>query len=608
MVGLYGPSSSVLAQSPVDANARKFLVASTYMKSGQFDRAIPLLEDLYADDPETNAYFLRLKEAYSEMKRYDDAIRLVEERMSYGRTPYLLAEKGGLLIRKDQTEEAFEAWEEAIAIAPERSLPYREVYRAMAAVRMYDEAAQILLRSREALGFPSAFRNELAELFTLTGRNAEAMSEFVELIRESPDQQAYVRTRLTRLSQNEGMFADAMPVLEAAVRADPVNRPIRELAAWMYREAGRYDRALDANRAIDRLDNEEGRVLFMFALNAADAREFDHAFEALDDITRWYPGSPSAVSAELSRADLHSSIADVTGESPFDGAGNRIPSEHYDAALAGYRSFIANNPTDPRIPDVLWRMAMLLLNTYHELPEAETLLGEIVSTHPGSPMADRARYDLAVILLLRGDLPGARLAFSRLEDALRTGELAERSRFELAQIAFYEGHFESALTLADALDENTATDIANDAIELKVLLRENRGPDTLDSALRGYAQAELALRRRQFSESLNVLDQLRLAHPEHALIDEISYKRAMALEKLGRFSESQSAFEEVAAEFADGYLADRSLFAVARIYEEHLGDPAAALEMYARVLIQYPGSLLAPEIRARIRKIRGDHA
>ena len=70
----------VEAQFSVDTNARKFLLATTYMKGGQYERAIPILEDLYADDPSTNAYFLRLKESYTELKRYQDAIELIDHR------------------------------------------------------------------------------------------------------------------------------------------------------------------------------------------------------------------------------------------------------------------------------------------------------------------------------------------------------------------------------------------------------------------------------------------------------------------------------------------------------------------------------------------------
>lgn len=595
------------AQVSVDANARKFLLATTYMKGGQFERAIPILEDLYSDDPLTNAYFLRLKESYTELKRYQDAIDLIDHRMATGVSAYLLSERGALLFRMEDEPGAFDAWRKAIQLSPTRSLPYREVYRAMLSVRLYDAATDILLEARDALNHEGAFRTELADLYSSNASYGLAMEEYVAMILESPDQEAYVRSRLTRLSQTDEMFDESLPIVERAVREYPLNRPIRELAAWMYREAGQYDRAFETNRAIDRLEREEGRVLFQFALNAADAGATDYAFAALEEIINVYPGSPSAISAELAKAALNQLVAEAEGEAVFDGAGNRIPAPSYDAALSGYRTFIQSHGDDPRVPDVLWRMSQIQLNVFHELGEAEALLSEIVARHPGSLIADQARFDIGVTFLLRDDLTQARLAFSRLENELRTGELAERSRFELAMIAFYEGHFESALAFADALDQNTATDIANDAIELKVLLRENRGPDSLDVPLRQFARSQLLHRQRRYQEALGLLDPLLLSYSSHALDDEIRFWRASNMRELGRFEEAISAFTEIVTESRDSYLADRSLFAVGEIYERGLKEPALALDAYSNLLVEFPGSLLAPEVRARIRKIRGDH-
>jgi len=252
-------------------------------------------------------------------------------------------------------------------------------------------------------------------------------------------------------------------------------------------------------------------------------------------------------------------------------------------------------------------MSQLQLNVFHEIGEAEALLTEIVERHPGSPVADQARFDIGVTYLLRDDLTQARLAFSRLENKLRIGELAEKSRFELGLIAFYEGQFESALAFSDALDENTATDIANDAIELKVLLRENRGPDSLDTPLTQYARAQLLHRQRRFKEAIVLLEPLLTSYPSHALADEIRFWRASNLRELRHFEEAISAFSEIVAENRESYLADRSLFAVGDIYERGLREPALALETYSNLLVEFPGSLLAPEVRARIRKIRGDH-
>ena len=598
--------SSVHAQPAVEENARKFLLATTYMKDGQYERAIPVLEDLYDEDPSTNAYFLRLKESYSELKRYEDALTLIDDRMGYGPSPYLLAERGALLFRMDDEEAARRSWRNAINLAPGRSLPYREVYRAMLSVRLYDSATEVLLEAREALAHPGAFRAELADLYSSSASYGLAMEEYVAMILESPDQASYVRSRLARLVQTDEMFEQAIPVVERAIRENPLDRSIRELAGWMYRESGQYERAFETNRAIDRLENEEGRVLLAFALNAADAGATEVAFRALDEIIETHPASVSAISAELSRADLNYRIAVDVNEPVFDHLANRIPAPHYDAAIEGYRRFLQTHPRDPRVPDVLWRMARLQLDVFHELGEAEGILGEITTLYPESPIADQARFDIGLTYLLRDDLPQARLAFSRLENDLRIGELAERSRFELAQISFYEGQFESAMAFADALDENTAADIANDAIELKVLLRENRGPDSLDTPLKGYARAQLLYRQRRFAEALTILDPLLISHPDHKLDDEVRFARAETLREIGDFHEAISAFEELVSTHTDSYLADRSLFEVGDIYERGLRQPALALEAYSNLLTRFPGSLLAPEVRARIRRLRGD--
>jgi TolA-binding protein len=308
----------------------------------------------------------------------------------------------------------------------------------------------------------------------------------------------------------------------------------------------------------------------------------------------------------LGIADLMEKIAREDGEPVFDAAGNRIPAPNFDAALDGYRSFIQAHPADPRIPDVLYRMAHLQVDVFYELGEAEALLNEIVSRHGAADIADQAKFDIGIVHLLRDDLTQARITFGRLEEDLRIGELAERARFELAMIAFYEGQFGSALAFADALDENTAADIANDAIELKVLLNENQGPDSLNVPLTEYAKAKLLLRQRRYQEALDTLEPLLLSYKTHPLADEIMFSRAEVLRKMGRSDDALSAFNEVVTEHGDSYLADRSLFAVGEIYERDLRMPAMALDAYRNLLIAYPGSLLAPEVRARIRKIRGD--
>ncbi|HRK74144.1 MAG TPA: tetratricopeptide repeat protein, partial [Rhodothermales bacterium] len=75
---------------------------------------------------------------------------------------------------------------------------------------------------------------------------------------------------------------------------------------------------------------------------------------------------------------------------------------------------------------------------------------------------------------------------------------------------------------------------------------------------------------------------------------------------LGQFPEAIEAYKTVQKDYPKTYLADRALFAIAEILEQSDLDKRKAIDQYAEVLMKYPGSLLAPEVRSRIRKLRGD--
>ncbi|MEX1055226.1 MAG: tetratricopeptide repeat protein, partial [Rhodothermales bacterium] len=247
-------------------------------------------------------------------------------------------------------------------------------------------------------------------------------------------------------------------------------------------------------------------------------------------------------------------------------------------------------------------------DVFFDLSAAETTLKQVVGSYPNTRAADAAEFDLARAALMTGDLEEARLRFSRLEDRQRTGDFAELSRFKLAQIHFFLGEFDAAQALVDIIDVNTSTDVSNDAIELKILLMENRGPDSLNLPLREYARAVLAEEQRRLQLALDTLDGILARYPDHPLADDVRFLRASVLRSAGRGREAHDAFAELPLLHPQSYLADRAFFEAAEIQEIELADAEAAVKLYSRLLTEYPGSLLAPEARERIRRLRGSGA
>jgi tetratricopeptide (TPR) repeat protein len=584
----------------------RYTLAETYLRAGQFDRAIRLLEDLHADSPDTYVFFDKLLEAYENVKQYDDAIALVESQMdSSAQDDKLRVEKARLQYLKGDEDAALATWNAVLDGTPSASR-YRLVYASMIDVRLFEQAAGVLERGREAAAEPALYRTELAYLYSLNGSHKQAAREYTALLGETPNKLSFVRNRLSRFMDQAGALDSTITVFEGAVQKEPLNRSYRELLGWLYLEHEDYRKALNAYRAIDRLEQEQGRVLFYFARQAADAGAFDVASEAYDEILRRYPDAPVVPEARLGLGEMHQRWAEATGEQPRDAQGNRQPSPHYDAALAAYRTFLQEHPSHTRYPEVLRRIGQLQQDVYHDLGAADATLQEVVDRYGNSEAALEARYDLGRIALLRDNLDAANLMFSRLVEELRLGELAERARYEMALIHFYRGEFETAQTLASAIDENTSTDVSNDAIELKVLLTTNKGPDSLNTPLQLYAEASLTQRQRQPAVAVQLADSLLGSYGRHPLADEARFIRAQSLRAAGRTDAALAAFQELPLIHPQSPFADRSLFEAAALQAHALGAIEDAIETYTTLLTDYPGSLLAPDARTAIRRLRGD--
>ena len=599
----------VSAQQPATADAAtaKFRLADSFLRAGQSDRALALLEDLHAADPSSFAIFNKLKEAYISTKRYDDALALIETRMERtAPTANLLAQMGQLYVFKGEFDTAAATWQRAVDTAPENPATYRVVYASQIAARLYEDARDLLLQARERLGQPTLFQVELAELYARLDQPEEAMNEYAALLSVDAQRLSFVQSRIGRLLEQDGAAEAFTTAVERLIREEPLVMPYRELAAWLYAETGDFGAALDANRALDRLRNEQGQSLYAFANAALNADAYDEALQAYEIILDRHGDGPIAPLAHLNTALLYELRAEQRGERAFDPAGNRVPAPDYDRALDRYETFLRQYPAHPNYPVALRRLAGLQKDVFRDFGQAEALLREIVTRFPQGEVAAQAQLDLGEVALMRDNLGAARTAFSRVEESERIGEQAELARLELARLDFYEGQFEMAKTRAQAMNRNTATDVANDAIALKLLLSENTGPDSTNAPLRTFARAQLLQRQQRPAQALTLVDSLIAAYPQHALSDEAHFLRAEILRALGRADDALAALEAFPDRFSDSYLIDRSLFTVGEIHDRDLADPQAAITAYSDLLARYPGSLLAPEARARIRRLRGD--
>ena len=583
----------------------RFQLANKYMEAGDYEQAIVLLKELHEAHAGTYLFFDKLATAYENTKQYEKAVLLLEGRLEKTPTPALAARKAHLLYLNGRNQAAFDAWQEAVHLAPHEPATYQTVAQSLMQHRLFERAIATLKEGRAKLETPGAYRMSLAYLYALSGTHERAAREYLGLLREDPRRMGLIKSRIMNFGDDTTVLDAYVTGAKKAARAHAEHIPTRELLAWLQLQAGRHSEALETTRTTDRMDGAKGSKLLALAQHLRSAAAYAVAVATYEEIISQYPSSAFAALALVEKAAALEAWAREEGGQAVPARGGRDEAPRYREAAGLYQRFLQQHPNHARAAEALQKLGRLQKQVFHDFPQARATLEAVVAEHAGTEAAYRARLDLADVAIAQGQTDRARLVLSRLIDELEGGHLLQRARYELARLHFYRGDFQAAKALLKVLNTSTSDDVANDAIALRVLIHENSGPDSTDAALVAFAHARMLQEQHRLQEAVAAYDRLLQQHGRHPIADEARYHRAEALFDSGEPTAAFEALMEVPLMYPKSMWADRSLFRAAVIREEHLEDGPSAVSIYLRLLSEYPGSLLSSEARKRIQSLRG---
>jgi TolA-binding protein len=198
------------------------------------------------------------------------------------------------------------------------------------------------------------------------------------------------------------------------------------------------------------------------------------------------------------------------------------------------------------------------------------------------------------------------LLYAQVEKSSKETPIGYEAKLRNAKLSYYRGDFALAQSHLDILKLATSREIANDAMALSLLIKDNTQLDTADAAMKEFADIDLLIFQNQKNEAYQDLEEMKAAYPDHPLIDEILYKQAELKMEMGEFDVSIALLNKIVDEYGEDILGDDALFLIGLIYHDQLNEKEKAMEIYQNFLKQYPGSSKAAEARKRFRTLRGD--
>jgi len=572
-----------------------------YYMNRDLDKALATFETLYSKNPSQFNYIYYINTLF-ELKQFDKAEKIIKKELKANPTdPRYQVDLGYLNIMQGDISKGRQIYENCLKkLQPDKMQVYN-LTNAFATRRETDYMIRTYLRGRELLKDPSAFAFELAYTYESLGSVEPMIDEYLTLLASNPQQISMVENRLQAWlsddvdnSKNDTYRA----VLLKKLQQHPDEIIYNELLLWHSIQQKDFPFALIQAKALDRRYGENGQRVFDLAALCVSNESFEAAIDGYKYIVKKNADKELVMRSRIEL--INTEFKQYKKSYSLDKSKLLLMKQEYSKLLdeLGKNSF-----TIPLIINLAHLQAFYL----GESDAAIDLLLQAISI-PNVPLPTQAqcKLELADIYLFTDDPWEATLLYSQVEKTFKNEPLGHEAKFRNAKLSFYIGEFDWARGQLDILKAATSKLIANDAMELSLLITDNIEEDSVTTPLQMYARADLLEFRNLDNDALAVLDSVIAEYPMHSIIDNALYKKAEIYVKNGKFDTAATYYTQIIEKYPYDLLADDAMFNLAGLFENKLNDKNKAMQLYEKILTQYPGSLYVVEARKRFRALRND--
>jgi outer membrane protein assembly factor BamD (BamD/ComL family) len=608
-------------------NHGEIQLANEYLLKGDKKKAIELYRDLSKNDANIplihNNYINTLLDAgaYDEAHNYlKKILRRDPENMQYR------LDVGLIYVRSGELNKADKHFKEIISEVKSSVHLSKMMADYLAAKSLLEYSIQVLNESREFLGNPYLFSLDLAMLYRIQGQQDKMVQEYLGYVTQNSANIQYVKNVMQALLTKPDELESLEKLLYEKVQQNPDVEVYSDLLIWVTMQQKNFYASFIQARAYDKRYKKDGEKSMEVARVALDNDDYDNASKIYRYIIREYPNSPSNLLAKLglirARESRIKKIFPVSKDSVI-------------TLIQDYQKFIGQYPDNGNSLEAQRNEALLFANYLDKKDSAVSILNKLISNPRASLyLKSKAKLDLGDIYLIKGEPWESTLLYSQVEKIQKENPVGYEAKLKNARLSYFKGDFRLAQEHLDILKEATTREIANDAMELSMRIKENIAFDSVGEALKQYASVELLLYQNKMDKALEKIQRLKqgvgdpqasvranrekqdsttgnmfgdsVVFSNQAILDDVYWLEANIRMTRGEFNEAVALLNKIVVDYADDILVDDAYFLQGEIYERQIKDKTKAMEIYREFLNKYPGSVFAAEARKRYRTLRGD--
>ncbi|MEM9391647.1 MAG: tetratricopeptide repeat protein [Bacteroidota bacterium] len=592
---LFTISTNLFSQKNSDVQ-----LANEYYSQGDYDKAMVLFDNLAKDFSNiplihNNYFFLLLEQG--DFKKSEKYIKRLMKR--FPSNLYYQLDLG-LVKRVAEGDESADAYFSSVIARVSQDI-YKTRITADYFVnkQLPNYAVRTFQSGRKVINNPNAYSLEMANIYRILNNKDLMVEEYLKYVSQNPSNLNYVKNTLQNLLAKTEELESLENLLYNKIQEEPNSEIYGELLIWVNLQQKNFYGAFMQARAIDRRLGSEGTRSINIGLIALDNNDYNTSIKIFSYVIRQYPDSYNYLLAKMYL--IRSYEKRVRNTYPIDEREIRN-------LVNDYNIFINELGITRNTLEALRNKALLHAFYLDEKDSAKLILQKIINTpRANDDIKARSKIDLGDIYLLTEEPWESTLLYSQVEKSHKDDELGYEAKLRNAKLSYYKGDFQLSQEHLDILKEATTREIANDAMALSILIKDNIALDSTEAAMRNYAKVELLLYQNKFDQALTEIRSMKEAYNGHSLTDELLWLESDILKKQGSFENAVGLLQQIVDEYDYDILSDDAYFMIGEIYERHLNDNEKAMEIYRDLLTRYPGSVYVAESRKRFRQLRGDY-
>jgi tetratricopeptide (TPR) repeat protein len=574
-------------------------LADEYLRQNEPEKARDIYRRLVKDEKLIPIVQKKYVQTLQSMQAWDEAEKFLKRQVkAHPDMPIYKAEYAVIADLQGRRDEAAKTINRLTDDLKKNPQPIHQVAQYFVENQHLDWTEQLYLEARKNSGNPTEYAFQLAQIYKNSGDAEKMLSEYVGVAVDNRDNLLIVQNAMQDDLEKPEDFEKLEKVLLTRLQKEPNQAVYNDLLIWFYMQQKDFHRAFLQARAIDRRLKMEGQKLMEIGQISLQNKDYKAATEIFEHLVKEYPQGNNYPIARRYLINAKEEL--VKNTFPIDQAAIR-------SLISDYKTLLQQLGKTPKTVEAIRNMA--LLNGFY-LNEKDTAVGmlqeAIKIARADQRFIDRCKLDMGDIYLLKNEPWEATLIYSQVEKDEKDSPLGYDAKLRNARLNYFKGDFQLAQEHLDILKLATSREIANDAMDLSILIQDNIGLDSTGAAMREFAKAEQMLFQNRDDEAMALLDGMLTKYAGHSLSDEVLWQQAQIYIKQGNNEKAIERLQKIVTDYGYDILSDDAEFTIAKLKEEKLGKKEEAMEMYKNFLLKYPGSIFVVEARKRYRNLRGD--